>query len=415
MELIYRSVKLNIISIAALPCLIVAFVCKLTEKVFEKLETLVTMLLFSGLVAAGLYLYDNVSRTPEIVKAVIKVGSFGGILVMLILIVSNCFSLIKMVFNITKNAIITFFETMYELVYTVYKDIYKAAERDYERIALELGEPVAFFSGYAFDILKLTNYLVIAFINVVFIVFLAASVAIPIIFWIQKDLSAYIATVQGFERIRFIVIFTVAVMDLFVILVSVGLAWKSWAKELSFDTEDEEQYKEVIHDRAEDFDKNQNYLEEDDEKGQYYYDRLSDHVNDVDAFMEEIRVALSGGENEILEDASNRYFTLLGKIMKCFGDADGELSSEEFEELIPMIKRLNKKKNKIEKLIDKQNELLERPDLTSMFFAGCDTGEKLDKRFKALCKTYHPDAASGDEDTFLAIKDEYDRLKEEIS
>lgn len=47
----------------------------------------------------------------------------------------------------------------------------------------------------------------------------------------------------------------------------------------------------------------------------------------------------------------------------------------------------------------------------SRFFVGCDTLEKLDHRYKSLCKTYHPDYNSGDEETFKEMKAEYEELK----
>ena len=41
-------------------------------------------------------------------------------------------------------------------------------------------------------------------------------------------------------------------------------------------------------------------------------------------------------------------------------------------------------------------------------------GEKLDKRYKALCKTYHPDAEGGDKETFQKMKDEYDEIRKHL-
>lgn len=50
----------------------------------------------------------------------------------------------------------------------------------------------------------------------------------------------------------------------------------------------------------------------------------------------------------------------------------------------------------------------------SGFFAGCNTQEKLEKRYRALCKTYHPDSEAGDEDTFKIMTEEYERLKAKL-
>ena len=44
--------------------------------------------------------------------------------------------------------------------------------------------------------------------------------------------------------------------------------------------------------------------------------------------------------------------------------------------------------------------------------ANADTRDKLDKRYKNLAKTYHPDMDSGDTETMALINQEYERLKD---
>lgn len=46
-----------------------------------------------------------------------------------------------------------------------------------------------------------------------------------------------------------------------------------------------------------------------------------------------------------------------------------------------------------------------------MFFHGCNDLETLNARYKNLCKTFHPDGASGDEETFKMMQDAYESLK----
>lgn len=49
---------------------------------------------------------------------------------------------------------------------------------------------------------------------------------------------------------------------------------------------------------------------------------------------------------------------------------------------------------------------------SSGYFAGCTTKDDAAKRWRALCKIYHPDSGSGDEETFKIIRKEYDRFEE---
>ena len=47
------------------------------------------------------------------------------------------------------------------------------------------------------------------------------------------------------------------------------------------------------------------------------------------------------------------------------------------------------------------------------FFDGCKTPEAIKKRYRDLCKVYHPDSGNGSEAVFEAICDEYNRLMDE--
>lgn len=41
------------------------------------------------------------------------------------------------------------------------------------------------------------------------------------------------------------------------------------------------------------------------------------------------------------------------------------------------------------------------------FFEGCSSEEELKKRYKALCKVYHPDVG-GHEETFKVLQNQYE-------
>lgn len=53
------------------------------------------------------------------------------------------------------------------------------------------------------------------------------------------------------------------------------------------------------------------------------------------------------------------------------------------------------------------------PELPTGFFEGCKTPEAIKKRYRDLCKVYHPDNGNGSEAIFAAICEEYDRLMDE--
>lgn len=60
-----------------------------------------------------------------------------------------------------------------------------------------------------------------------------------------------------------------------------------------------------------------------------------------------------------------------------------------------------------------RNEVAEQG--VSAFFNGCESEEEIKKRYHQLCKVFHPDSGSGDEETFVHIREEYDKLLEKNS
>lgn len=53
--------------------------------------------------------------------------------------------------------------------------------------------------------------------------------------------------------------------------------------------------------------------------------------------------------------------------------------------------------------------------VTTKYFKGCSSIDDLSLRYKKLCLIYHPDSGSGDVDTYIELKDEYEMLKKRLS
>lgn len=53
---------------------------------------------------------------------------------------------------------------------------------------------------------------------------------------------------------------------------------------------------------------------------------------------------------------------------------------------------------------------VQEQSVISAFFNGCANDDEIRKRYHQLCKVFHPDSGNGDEETFVLIKEEYDRL-----
>jgi len=55
---------------------------------------------------------------------------------------------------------------------------------------------------------------------------------------------------------------------------------------------------------------------------------------------------------------------------------------------------------------------LSEQSVIAAFFNGCESESDVKKRYHQLCKVFHPDSDSGDADTFMKIKEEYEHLIE---
>ena len=57
-----------------------------------------------------------------------------------------------------------------------------------------------------------------------------------------------------------------------------------------------------------------------------------------------------------------------------------------------------------------KNRASHEEDKTTGFFNGCKTEEEIKKRYRDLCKVFHPDSENGDQETFLKVKADYEAM-----
>ena len=60
------------------------------------------------------------------------------------------------------------------------------------------------------------------------------------------------------------------------------------------------------------------------------------------------------------------------------------------------------------------NSHADAEDEIDSYFHGCSTKEELTKRYRALCKVFHPDAATGDTDEFRKLQKAYEDMMKKM-
>lgn len=410
-----RVLKVNIYSIIALPFLVLATVCKLIAKALQRLKTIFSMALITGVVILVISMLKDPAKIFDYIKSGLGIAVGLGVV---LIILKIAFSIVSFVLTTIYHLIIEFFDTIYRLTFNVYQSLEMGCRNDFEYLRLTGPAFLYMVICSFYVVLRLINYLIKAFIHMSLMLFIVVSVwfAGYIYFDTSRQIQEtfglsfgeYFAKFNTLSKIESIVLYIILVADVFVILVSLGIEWKEWANELTLGEDDYDRYAKQF----EEYDEYMDEIESEENEGYEYFLSVDEHLSDVNAFLNDVRDAMELGDNPLLENACNEYLRNLSEISDEIAARNGKISSDDLSRLKPYIRQLDKQKDNIQKMLEKQNEILDNPARNSIFFSGCTTRNKLDKRYKSLCKAYHPDAEGGDSETFMVLTEEYNRLKD---
>lgn len=85
---------------------------------------------------------------------------------------------------------------------------------------------------------------------------------------------------------------------------------------------------------------------------------------------------------------------------------------EEMREYFNRFQRIRKRLDEVQnQFLGSGNSKIETPSGTTTYFTGCDSKDSLQKRYKDLCKIYHPDMGNGSAEIFAEIQVTYENLK----
>lgn len=411
----FRVIKVNIYSILALPFLIMATVFKLIAKALQRLKTIFSMALITGVVLLVIAVLKEPDRIIEFIKSGLGIAVGLGIALFVLKI---AFSIVSFILTTLYHLVIEMFDTLYRVTFNVYQSLELGCRNDFEYLRLT-GPAFLYMVLCSFYIvLRLVNFLVKAFIHLSLVLFIISSVGFAVYIYYDTNrkvqetfglsFAEYFGKFSTMSKIESIVLYFVLIADVFVILVSLGIEWKEWANELTLGEDDYDRYAKQF----EEYDDYMDEIETEEDEGYEYFLSVDEHLGDVTAFLNDVRDAMELGDNPLLENACNEYLRNLSEVSDEIAARNGKISSEDLSRLKPYIRQLDKQKDNIIKMLEKQNEILDNPARNSIFFSGCTTKSKLDKRYKSLCKAYHPDAEGGDSETFMVLTEEYNRLKD---
>lgn len=427
---VLRIIKINLLALIAFPLLLLATAIKLLAKAMEKTLTIIGTILAIG----GIALVFEIARNPEGllqgVVAFIVCVILGGFLVAIIIWV---LTLISSAVMVGISLAIGLVNALYELLYAGYTGLYHICYEDYCFLEMSRGAKIG--SCFIYSLLRVLNRLIIFFATHALKVLIVCSVVL--VGYAIWSTNSYIQTVFGinvfsylklfpvYEIIYGVVLYLAVMAGIVILLVSLGIEWSEWGEEMSMSTTEYEGFVQNV--KTEYTAINEEHINQLEDVGRkqrakynFYAELLNSHMDTLDGFLQDIAPIVEKSEDYILRANRGQYITDLNDIAEVLRKFNGAVPSDEFDKLIPQIDRIEKLKKKVEQQVQqiresKSGKANVAGGEMSNFFAGCTSSEKLEKRYKALCKTYHPDSDAGDEETFKRMRDEYEKKKAELS
>lgn len=411
--------KINFLSILALPLLLIATASKLIARAFDKAVIILKMLLIMFVIAIAFELLKNPGSILEAIAYLIVAILIGGIFIAIIFWIIG---IISAFLAVIWEFIIALFEGIYNLSFSGYLKLSEICEASFQIISLKGNNVANGCYCLFYTLLKGANKLISGIVSLSFALSVLLSVGLVFGSVLYANLKVkeafglnifqYIGKFDTFSIIYGIVLYLVFIAAGVIILVSLGLEWYEWSKELRMTSEEYTEYIRQLQENKILMEENANASNPVTDTDAAYIQSLQTQIRTIEVLGNDIDVIQSQKENALLRNSWGDYLRdLMALTEECNSYKNG-VPANEFRKMIPKIQGLEKQRREIEQLVAKLKEEYANPLSSALFFAGCTTSEKLEQRYKSLCKTYHPDTGSGDEETFKRMQDEYNQMKQ---
>lgn len=415
--MILNAIKINLLALLGIPLLCLSTIIELFARAFEKFPLILRMAFVTITVIAVTGSLHNSEIEPGI-----ELASALGICALIITVAFWVISIFSSLIDLLIHVILRIFDFFCGLSYRWFLSIDEICEAEYQIISLRLFFPLNLLACMGYSLLRFVDWMIVHLLGLSYI--LSMFLTFGISYFILECYSLQLKTTQGITLLTYLqtgdsltVIYTCLQIISFLIpiatiLLSLGKEWNNWAIELKMDSLEYDEYIDAIQDY--DF-----YLEEDDlpdEEALEMQDILNDHTATIEDLRLEIEDTLALKNDAMLRKQWNEYLNDLYQIVDEIEQTyHNEIPHKEFKRMIPRIRRLDYQREGIFREIDALLELTKNPVNVSTYFIGCTTRDKLDKRYKELCKAYHPDSATGNQELFIDMKAEYQELKTYLS
>lgn len=434
MSKLFSILKINILSLLSFPLLLVSIASKLLLKALEK------AMVFLGVGAAllGLALLKLFLNNPWglfeglglIVVCLVFLGFIG---VSIFVVVVLCGSLLAAVFSIILSAVSSVLSFIFEVGHEGYAKLHDVCKVEYDKLKEGQTRYLA-WKCPLWSLLRGFNLGVVILFSSARPISVVASIGLVAgsFFIVQNAVSrtfgisvfAYLKLFPAMEMVFTVLYFVVLVAASVIVILSLGIEWGEWGQMLKLSTQNYQEYRKAMFHKN--FEANTVALADgafeegkNQQRCQQYLDMLNEMYGDFESLQQQVDTAMHiRHDTSVIYDLSE-YTSLLEEISKKLSEHGAQISSDLFEkQFIPLIDKAQHLSKAITKstlhIINQASASLEKSRTTFNFFEGCISEEDIKKRYKALCKVYHPDVG-GHEETFKIMKDQYENLSKDFS
>ena len=434
---ILKILKINFLSLLALPFFLLSILAQLLMKAVQK------TMVFIGLGAAlfALFLLNLLFNNPG--GFLDGLGTFFAILIVfgsIILIVAGILFLFGTVAAALVTAVIslltTILDSAFHLCHNLYCRLFDICRRDHSTLSAGSTRSALRLACPFFYLMKGLNALIIFLLSIAGPLAICASIGIIgyLVYSVHRFTSqsfglgifAYLKLFPTVNVVFSVLYFVVTALTIATALVTLGMEWMEWGKLLKFSTQNYQEYRNALLEQSLQMDvplsplsagKEGNIKEGDIIKCQEYRNSFQELLNEAESLQQQVDTVMNIKPDPALAYELAEYMSLLEKILADFSKYKKEIPCHDFETLfIPEIKKAQKLSHDLTQkvLSDLSRQTKTRQNQSAPdFFAGCQSEEELKRRYRALSKIYHPDAG-GHGESFALMQDQYNRRAAEL-
>ena len=428
MEHLLPIIKVNACALLALPLLAISILTKLLQKALEKVMVFLgvgTAVLALGILHA---IFDNPGGFFEGVGLFIALMILGGAIISTVVMVLFFFGGIAAA---AVTAVVTIciglLDAVFYLCHRGYSRLYDICKGDFQRIeTAESGRNMRFTCVFWYLLTGLNKLIVFLFslafpISVLCAVGFLCYVTLRISYAVSTNFGIgilhYLQLFSGLDVVFSVLYVLVVVFSAIVVLISLGIEWGEWGQILKLSTQDHQSYWAAIAERTRNLNETAP-LERTFAAGRatqvcrQSMEMLHGLFENLETLHQQVDAAIHVKQDSSLIYEFTSYIELLSQICKQLDHFVGQIPCDHFEhKLVPLIDTAKKKEKTLEREVF---SILHHYACTAgkqqgaiNFFAGCDSIEAVRKRYRSLCKVYHPDVG-GHEETFQQLQAQYE-------